>query len=87
MLNKLHPLSRYTTNGGENPPKNFLIHFDPAARVFVLSNRAQGTTLLQPFFSTLYLFDSIFSGIVWSNRLYDFDEGICFPNNCCYGTR
>ena len=56
-------------------------HFDPDARVFVLSNRAQDTTLRQFFFSTFYLFDSIFSGIVWNNRLHDFEEGICFPNN------
>ena len=31
-----------------------------------------------------YLFDSIFSIIVWTNGLHDFDEEICFPDNCCY---
>ena len=39
---------------------------------------------LMHFFSNLYLFDSIFSVIVWTNRLHDFDEGICFPDTCCY---
>ena len=31
------------------------------------------------FVSNLCLFDSIFSIIVWTNWLQDFDEGICFP--------
>ena len=44
-----------------------LMHFDPDARVFVLSN----------------LFDSIFFIIVWTNSLHDFNEGICLPDNCC----
>ena len=42
------------------------------------------TTLWQIFFGTLYLFDSIFSIIVWRNRSHDFDEGICFLDNCCH---
>ena len=29
-------------------------------------------------------FDSIFSILVWTNRLHGFDQGICFPDNCCY---
>ena len=37
MLNKSHPLSRYKANSGKNKKKSF-IHFDPDARVFVLSN-------------------------------------------------
>ena len=45
--------------------KKNLMHFDPAARIFVLSNWAKDTTLWQFFFGTLYLFDSIFSGKVW----------------------
>ena len=28
--------------------------------------------------------DSIFSIIDWTIRLRDFDEGIYFPDNCCY---
>ena len=34
-----------------------------------------------------YLFDSIFSRIVWIHKLHDFDEGISFPNNGCNGRR
>ena len=83
MLNKSHPLSRYTINESKIP----MMHFDPAARFSVLSNRGQDTVLRQFFISTLYPFDSIFSGIVWTNRLHDFDEEICFPNKCCYGNR
>ena len=37
MLNKSHPLSRYKANSGKNK-KKCLMHFDPDARVFVLSN-------------------------------------------------
>ena len=37
VLNKSHPLSRYKTNSGKNKEK-CLMHFDPDARVFVLSN-------------------------------------------------
>ena len=37
MLNKSHPLSRYKTNSGKYPKKECLMHFDPDARVFVLS--------------------------------------------------
>ena len=34
--------------------------------------------------SDLYLFGFIFPIIVWTNRLNDFDKGICFPDNWCY---
>ena len=37
MLNKSHPLSRYNATSGKNK-KRCLMHFDPDARVFVLSN-------------------------------------------------
>ena len=37
MLNKSHPLSRYNANSGKNKEKCWM-HFDPDARVFVLSN-------------------------------------------------
>ena len=36
MLNKSRPLSRYKANSGKN--KKWMMHFDPDARVFVLSN-------------------------------------------------
>ena len=67
--------------------KYFFMHFDPAARVFVISIGAQDTPLWQFFFRSLYLFDYIFSGIVWTNKLHDFEKGICFLNNCSQGNR
>ena len=87
MLNKSHSLSRFATNGGKNNNKKKMMHFhfDPAVRVFVPSDWAQDTTSWQFFFCTLYMVDSIFSRIVWTNTLHDFDEGIYFPNNICYG--
>ena len=84
MLNKLHSLSRYKTNSGKNPKKKCLMHFDPDARVVVLNNWHKIQLCDKIFFSNLYLFDSIFSVIVWSNKLHDFDEVICFSDNCCY---
>ena len=38
MLNKSHPFSWYKTNRGKSKKKKYLIHFDPDARIFVLSN-------------------------------------------------
>ena len=60
------------------------MHFDYDARVFVLSNQPKKQLCDKFFFSNLYLFDSIFSVIVWTNRLHDFDEAIYFLDNCCY---
>ena len=37
MLNKSHPLNRYKANSDKNK-KKCSMHFDPDARVFVLSN-------------------------------------------------
>ena len=33
-------------------------------------------------FSSVIL--SVFWILVGTNRLHDFDEGICFPDSCCY---
>ena len=38
MLNKSHTLSKYKANSGHNFKKKCLMHFDPDARVFALSN-------------------------------------------------
>ena len=38
MLNKLHTLSTYKANSGKNKKRKCFMHFDPDARVFVLSN-------------------------------------------------
>lgn len=37
--------------------------------------------------SSLYLFDSFFSGIVLIDNLLGVDEGDCFPNNMYHGNR
>ena len=83
MLNKLHRLNRYKGNSGKKFLKN-----DWCILTLKLGSLSlaieQDTTLWQIFFSNIYLFDSIFSIIVWTNRLHDFDEWICFPDNCCY---
>ena len=35
----------------------------------------------------LYLSDSIFSEIVWIDKLHYFDDGVCFLNSYCYRNR
>ena len=56
--------------------KKKLTHFDPM--VWFLSNGVQDTPLQQFFLSSLYLFDSIFSGIVWIDKLHTCVKGTCF---------
>ena len=53
--------------------KEFLLYFDPVAKVWVLINRVENT-LLQFFSSSLYLFGTIFSGIAWIDKQLDFDD-------------
>ena len=48
---------------------------------------AKGYTFMTTFLRILYLFDSIFSGIVWIDKLNYFHEEICFSNNDCYENR
>ena len=60
------------------------MHFDSDARVFVFLAIDIRYNFVTNFLQESYLFDSIFSAIVWTNRLHDFDEGIFFPDNCCY---
>ena len=59
------------------------MHFDLDAKSLSLAIDTR-YNFVTDFLQYLYLFDSIFSIIVWTNRLHDFDEGICFPDNCCY---
>ena len=54
------------------------MYFDPDARDCP-EQVTQDTTLSQIFFNNLYLFDSIFSITLSTNRLHDSDEGIRFP--------
>ena len=51
------------------------MHFDPDARVFVLSN-CHKIQLCDKFSSVIF--------ICLANWLHDFDEDICFPDNRCY---
>ena len=60
------------------------MHFDPNTRVFVFSNWHKMQRFGKFSSGNLYLFGSIFSVLVWTNRLHDFDEGICLPDNCFY---
>ena len=63
------------------------MHFDPDARIFVLSKFTQDTALWQIFLTNPYLFHSIFLVVVWTNRFRNFDEGIYFSEDCCYENR
>ena len=40
--------------------------------------------LWHPFLRILHLFDPISSGLVWIDKLHNFREEICFPNNDCH---
>ena len=60
------------TNGSKNKKKKiffFLLHVDPIVnvRVWVLSNEVEKTSL-RVFFNSVYLYDSMFAGIVWINK-------------------
>ena len=60
------------TNGSKNPKKKnffFLLHVDHIVnvRVWVLSNEVEKTSL-RVFFNSVYLYDSMFAGIVWINK-------------------
>ena len=56
----------------------------PRSRVWILSNIVKVATLQQFFLSSLYLFDSIFSGSIWTDKLHNYVEAI-FIFNGCYG--
>ena len=87
MLIKANPLS-HMKSGWKNPKENSLLHFDSIvnAKVWMLSNREEDTSMWYCF-EYIYLFDSISSGIVWINRLYDCDELIYFPNIGVHGNK
>ena len=59
------------------------MHFDLDAKSLSLAIDTR-YNFVTDFLQYLYLFDSIFSIIVWTNRLHDFDEGICFSDNCFF---
>ena len=66
---------------------HFFMHFKADGEVCVIRDETKDTPLWQFFLSILYLFDSIFPGIVLSDKLHNFEERICFPNNGCHGKR
>ena len=82
MLNKSHPLNRYKTKVMKIK-KNVWCVFTLILGSLSLANDTRNNFVTN-FLSNLYLFDSILSIIVWTNRLHNFDEGICYPDNCCY---
>ena len=53
--------------------------------VWIITNEVEDTLLQQFFLSSLYLFDSIFSDIVWIDKLHNCVKRICFnvPGNGC----
>ena len=61
-----------------------MLHFDLTAKVWVLSNWVEDTSLQQFLLSSLYSFDSIFifwlyySGIAWIDKLHICIQRICF---------
>ena len=61
------------------------MHFDPITNVSVFSHKVEDTALQQFLLISLYLCDSIFSRIVWSNKLHNYAEGIC--SNVYQGNR
>ena len=63
------------TNGNKNEIK-VSSYFDPMVRV--LSCGVEDTPLQHFLLSSIYLFDSIFSGIVWIDKLHNCVEDICF---------
>ena len=77
MLNKSHLLSKYVINSGKNKKNVWCIL--TLMLVSLPLAMAQDTTLRQFFFCNLYLFDSIFSVIVRTNRLHNFCWRNVFP--------
>ena len=63
------------------------MHFLADGEVCVIRNGAKSTPLSHFFLSILYLYDSIFPEIVLIDKLHNFEEGMCFPNNDCHGKR
>ena len=66
------------TCSNKNIKENFPRIFDLVTRVFDLSNGAQDKILGQFAVSRLYLFDSMFTGIVWIDKLNDLMKEFVF---------
>ena len=61
------------------------MHFHLIARVWSLANEVVDATFQKIFLSSLYQFNSIFSGLVWTDKLHSCVEGIYLLNTGCYG--
>ena len=68
-------------NGSKNPKRSFF------KADCVIRNGAKDTPLSQLFLSIIYLFESIIPGLVLIDKLHNFAERICLPNNGCHGKR
>ena len=66
----------YIANCNKNQKNYFLLHINSIARVLVLSYWVENTPL-----------HFIFSGIVWIDKVRDYDKGICLPNDGYLGNR
>ena len=82
--NKSNTLSYMITNSIKNPKNIFKYIFNAVTRVRDSSNGAQDNYLWQLFLSRLFLFDYIFSGIVWIEGAW-IDEGIYVSDNDYHG--
>ena len=65
--------------------KQFLLHSDPVVRAWDLSNRVADATVEQFFLSSFHLFHSIFSGLIWIDKLHICIKGLVLFNNGSYG--
>lgn len=81
MLNKSDLLSYKTNDSKKLIFDAFSSHFSG----LVLSKRVVDATLQKMFLSSLYQFNSIFSGLVWTDKLHSCVEGIYLLNTGCYG--
>ena len=73
MLNKTNPLT-YKANVSKNQKKKLLLHFGPSASARILRNGEKNIPSQQLFLDGPNLFDSIFAGVVWIDKLYDCDR-------------
>ena len=81
MLNKSHAVNRYKANSGNKKNVWCILTLMLGPLSLGIDTRYNFVTI---FLNNLYLFGSIFSIIVWTKRLHDFDEGICLPDNGGY---
>ena len=74
LNNKSDPLRYMMISGRQSQKKffSFILTLLLGSAILIMGYKIH----LQYFLSSLYLYDSIFSGIVRIDKLHDFDEGI-----------